>query len=80
MPRWYKGVPRCPDLLLPKDEDIPDPESKPAGHSGAEGESETQTVTNPGAPAEDSPAAQDLSNASSREEKKLLALTQTVQS
>ena len=30
LPRWCKGMPRCPDVLLPKEEDIVFPTSKPA--------------------------------------------------
>lgn len=34
LPRWCKGMPRCPDLLLPKDEDISSRASKPAESAG----------------------------------------------
>jgi hypothetical protein len=79
VPRWYKGMPRCPDLLLPKDEDIPDPESNTAGEGGAAGESQDQTVANSGSQAESSTTEPKMNNVSSREEKKLLAQMQLFQ-
>ena len=85
IPRWFKGVPRCPELLLPTDDDIGKPKSAGSGERAVTGGPEaagcgadTVAAAGDGASAHDeTPAvkaeASVKSAGLSREEKKVLA-------
>lgn len=71
VPRWFKGVPRCPDLLLSNDEDI----RLPADSAVAQGEALAGCPASlcAGVSASDGVAGDSNTGTSSREEKKLMA-------